>query len=226
MSCVVRVSTRLFSLFLGGKGGGEAPTIVTTHVVMPVSWNVIFELVSHPKNTIFLLFLKPFQRRREKLQHDWKRFPQLLAVLILGEWVTFLWVTLKIVFSELWNPPRMAIAEPRTTSQWAWAQLALFDHGVIMDLETSRGGGVSPPHSSLVGISANFSKFHRGSSHRKKIKILWRRKWVRRGIFRNVEVRVEDRFVPFNSYFVCKTAIGSLCDDFYRKSHDFTIKNR
>ncbi len=26
------------------------------------------------------------------------------------------------------------------------------------------------------------------------------------------EVRVEGRFVPFNPYFVCNTAIGSLCD--------------
>ncbi len=40
----------------------------------------------------------------------------------------------------------------------------------------------------------------------------WRRKCVRRGIFRTVEVRVAGRFVPFNPYFVCNTAIGSLCD--------------
>ncbi len=43
-------------------------------------------------------------------------------------------------------------------------------------------------------------------------KNLWRRKYVRRAIFRNVEVRVEGRFVPFNPYFVCNTATGSLCD--------------
>ncbi len=60
----------------------------------------------------------------------------------------------------------------------------------------------------------------------KKIKNLWCRKCVRRAIFRNIEVRVEGRFVPFNPYFVCNTAIGSLCDDFYRKSYDFSIKNR
>ncbi len=45
-----------------------------------------------------------------------------------------------------------------------------------------------------------------------KKKNLWRRKCVRREIFRNIEVRVEGRFVPFNPYFVCNTAIGSLCD--------------
>ncbi len=43
-------------------------------------------------------------------------------------------------------------------------------------------------------------------------KHLWRRKCVRRAIFRNIEVRVEGRFVPFNRYIVCNTAIGSLCD--------------
>ncbi len=98
--------------------------------------------------------------------------------------------------------------------------------------ETTRGEGLSHPlHSSLVGnfvgISVNFiGKFHRGSSLGKKIKILWRKKCVRRGIFRNVDVRIEGRFVPVNPYFVCNTAIGSLCDDFYRRSYDFTIKNR
>ncbi len=40
------------------------------------------------------------------------------------------------------------------------------------------------------------------------------------------EVRAEGRFVPFNPYFVRNTAIVSLCDDFYRKNYDFTIKNR
>ncbi len=34
-------------------------------------------------------------------------------------------------------------------------------------------------------------------------KNLWRRKCVRRTIFRNVEVRVEGGFAPFNPYFVC-----------------------
>ncbi len=48
--------------------------------------------------------------------------------------------------------------------------------------------------------------------YRKTIKNLWRRKCVRKMIFRNVEVRVEGRFVPFNPYFVCNTAIGSLND--------------
>ncbi len=44
-------------------------------------------------------------------------------------------------------------------------------------------------------------------------KNLWRRKCGRRAmIFRTVEVRVEGRFVPFNPYFVCNTAFGSLCD--------------
>ncbi len=46
----------------------------------------------------------------------------------------------------------------------------------------------------------------------RKEKNFWRRKSVRRAIFRNVEVTVEGRFVPFNLYFVCNTAIGSLCD--------------
>ncbi len=45
-----------------------------------------------------------------------------------------------------------------------------------------------------------------------KPKNLWSRKCVRRAIFRTIEVRVEGRFVPFNPYFVCNTAIGSLCD--------------
>ncbi len=45
-----------------------------------------------------------------------------------------------------------------------------------------------------------------------ELKNLWRRKCVRRAIFWNVEVRVEGRFVLFNPYFVCNTAIGSLCD--------------
>ncbi len=40
------------------------------------------------------------------------------------------------------------------------------------------------------------------------IKNLWRRKRVRRAIFRNVELRVEGRFVSFNPYFVCNTDIG------------------
>ncbi len=92
-------------------------------------------------------------------------------------------------------------------------------------------GGVSPSTfftcRHFVAISANFiGKFHRGPSHGKKIKILWRRKCVRKMIFRNVEVRIEGRFVPFNPYFDYNTAIGALCDDFYRKSYDFTIKNR
>ncbi len=46
----------------------------------------------------------------------------------------------------------------------------------------------------------------------KMTKNLWRRKCVRRAIFRTVEVKVEGRFVPFNPYFVCNTTIGSLCD--------------
>ncbi len=84
--------------------------------------------------------------------------------------------------------------------------------------------GVSPTPTFFT--CRHFGKFHRGPSHGKKIKILWRRKCARRGIFWNVEVRIEGRFVPFNPYFVCNTDIGSLCDDFYRKSYDFTIKNR
>ncbi len=47
-----------------------------------------------------------------------------------------------------------------------------------------------------------------------KLKNLWRRKCVRRAIFQNVEVRVKGRFVPFNPYFLCNTAIGSLCDPY------------
>ncbi len=39
-----------------------------------------------------------------------------------------------------------------------------------------------------------------------KIKNLWRRKCVRRAIFRKVGVRVEGDFAPFNSYFVCNTS--------------------
>ncbi len=96
-------------------------------------------------------------------------------------------------------------------------------------LETSRRGvwGVvtPPPPPHILHLSA-FPQISSLSSHLKKIKNLWRRKCVRRAIFRNVEVRVEGRFVPFNPYFVCNTAIGSLCDDFYRKSYDFSIKNR
>ncbi len=45
-----------------------------------------------------------------------------------------------------------------------------------------------------------------------RIKNFWRRKCVRRGMFRNVELRVEGRFVSFNPYFVCNMAVGSLCD--------------
>ncbi len=87
--------------------------------------------------------------------------------------------------------------------------------------------GVSHPHIlHLWAFRRHFRKFHRRSSHGKKIKNLWRRKCVRRSIFRNIEVRAEGRFVPFNPYFVWNTAIGSLCDNFYRKSYDFSIKNR
>ncbi len=41
---------------------------------------------------------------------------------------------------------------------------------------------------------------------KKKIKNLWRRKCVRRGIFRNVEVRVEGSEAPLNPYFVCNSS--------------------
>ncbi len=110
--------------------------------------------------------------------------------------------------------------------------LLLTIYSIRVQIETSRKGGwgwggVSPSTfftcRHFVGISA---KFHRGSSHGKKIKNLWRRKCVRRAIFRTVEVRVESRFVPVNPHIVCNTAIGSLCDDFYKKSYDFSIKNR
>ncbi len=89
--------------------------------------------------------------------------------------------------------------------------------------DVARGLSHPPP---TFHTCRHFGTFHWGPNHGKKIKILWRRKCVRRGIFRNVEIRIEGRFVPFNPYFVCNTAIGSLCDDFYRKSYDFTIKNR
>ncbi len=46
----------------------------------------------------------------------------------------------------------------------------------------------------------------------KKKKNLWRRKCVRRAMFQTVEVRVTEVFAPFNLYFVCNTAAGSLCD--------------
>ncbi len=95
---------------------------------------------------------------------------------------------------------------------------------ILKNLEPLRGGcgGCLNP----FFICGHFRKFHRGPSHGKKIKILWHRKCVRRGIFRTIEVRIEGRFVPFNPYFVCNTAIGSLCNNFYRKSYDSTIKNR
>ncbi len=95
------------------------------------------------------------------------------------------------------------------------------------------GVGVSFPQSHILHLPAfhgHFRKFYRGSSHGKKIKNLWRRKCVRRAILRTVEVRVEGRFVPFNPFFVCNTAIGSLCDNFYwynfsiKKSLDFPVK--
>ncbi len=63
--------------------------------------------------------------------------------------------------------------------------------------DVAKGGrcvGVSHPH--ILHLSAfrrHFRKFHRGSSHGKKIKNLWRRKYVRRAIFRNVEVRVDGK---------------------------------
>ncbi len=41
---------------------------------------------------------------------------------------------------------------------------------------------------------------------RRDKKNLWRRKCVRRAIFRNVEVRVERGFAPFNPYFVCNAS--------------------
>ncbi len=37
-------------------------------------------------------------------------------------------------------------------------------------------------------------------------KNLWRRKYVRRAIFRKVKVRVEGGKAPFNPYFVCNTS--------------------
>ncbi len=40
----------------------------------------------------------------------------------------------------------------------------------------------------------------------KNEKNLWRRKCVRRGIFRTVEVKVEGDEAPFNPYFVCNTS--------------------
>ncbi len=43
-------------------------------------------------------------------------------------------------------------------------------------------------------------------------KKLWRRKCIRRGIFRTVEVRVKEVIAPFNPYFLCNRAKGSLCD--------------
>ncbi len=91
----------------------------------------------------------------------------------------------------------------------------------VPDRDVARGG--SHPH--ILHLSA-FPQISSGIQPWEKIKNLWRRKCGRRAIFRNVEVRVEGRFVPFNPYFVCNTDIGSLCDDFYRKSYDFSIKNR
>ncbi len=63
----------------------------------------------------------------------------------------------------------------------------------------------------LKDILNECNKYSRENYWKMK-KNLWRRKCVRRGIFRNVEVRVEGRFVPFSPYFVCNTAIESLCD--------------
>ncbi len=37
-------------------------------------------------------------------------------------------------------------------------------------------------------------------------KKIWRRKCVRRAIFRNVDIRVERGFAPFNPHFVCNTS--------------------
>ncbi len=50
------------------------------------------------------------------------------------------------------------------------------------------------------------------NSNKKKKKSLAQEVRQKSYIFRNVEVKVEGRFVPFNPYFVCNTAIGTLCD--------------
>ncbi len=93
----------------------------------------------------------------------------------------------------------------------------------LKDVAKGGVGGVSRPPTFFP--CRHFHKFHGIQQWKKKIKNLWRRKGVRREIFRNREVRVEGNFVPFNPYFVCNTAIGLLCEDFYRKSYDFSIKN-
>ncbi len=63
-----------------------------------------------------------------------------------------------------------------------------------------------------LSLAKSYKKNIQRSVDRRRLKSLWRRKCVRRAIFRNVKVMVGGRFVPFNPYFVCNTAIGSLCD--------------
>ncbi len=55
----------------------------------------------------------------------------------------------------------------------------------------------------LKNFLKDFQNFRDDNNIKKN---LWRRKCVRREIFRNVEVRIEGGLAPFNPYFVCNTS--------------------
>ncbi len=89
--------------------------------------------------------------------------------------------------------------------------------------DVPKGGGSHPYILHLSAFRRHFCKFHRRSSHGKKITNLWRRKCVRRAIFRSVEVRAEGRFVPFNPYFAI-SPLGHYATIFIGKVTIFLLK--